>query len=169
MNYLYKENNWTVEFIKTVYPSDFMVYIEDEIIGYINFSDIIDIRNKEKNISDFKVFSDIKNICGSIDFINDLILRVSVEEFGCNCIEYLILYYKLDLDEIKALNKAINEPNIQKKLNYFSDNYRYCIVGNSASEKIYYDFAKRGCCGFSEIEFEIDKNRRAKFGFNFGH
>lgn len=169
MNYEYKENGWSVNIFNVVYPSDFAVYIEDDLIGYINASDIIDIRNDMKSINDFQVFSDVKNICGSLNFMKKLMIGVCADQFGFCSPEYLAQYYDLDEVEYAALKKVFDNPEIREDLDYFSDNYRYCIIGDEKSEKRYKELASRGCCGYRDIEIQIDKTRKAFFGFNYGH
>ncbi len=50
----------------------------------------------------------------------------------------------------------------------FNDNWRYCKVGHTPSEKLYREMHEKGCCGYYDDKVVINGDTY-KIGFNFGH
>lgn len=171
MEFKYKfiENGWNVKFFEVTHPSNYAVYVEDDLIGYVSSYNIRNIKDS-KNAYDIKVFEDIKNICGSIDFVNELMDNEYIANYGFNSSHYSSQYFitKLDSIEKKELVKILKDIESNEDY-YYQDNFRYCIDGDEESEKKYLEAANTGCCGNFEIEYKVDENRSAIFGFNYGH
>jgi len=49
-----------------------------------------------------------------------------------------------------------------------ADNHRYAVVGNQEQVDRYYELQSNGCCGFVDVELEVD-GQTLLFGFNYGH
>lgn len=98
------------------------------------------------------------------DIIHELYIRLSVYYFGCDnfLAEELGLNYDVDLTEF-----LLDEFKKLHQLEY-SDNFRFCQVGDIEQEVEYDRRYKKGCCGFEDKVVEFNKIKY-KIGCNYGH
>lgn len=76
-------------------------------------------------------------------------------------------YNQLTENEQNAIDQWQNNNNFYESYDC-ADNFRYAHEDNKEELDLYYTKQGNGCCGFVDVEFEVD-GRTLLYGFNYGH